>query len=217
MKGTDGTLFLEFLTGVGAVAAIGMAAFGAALQISELTVYAGAAAFACGLAFVASVWAAGTTDIDPGEDHAMNAIELLHADHLKLREMLAACERASDPAEREARCRRIVRELDAHEAIEEEIFYPALQEHERTRELALEGSRAHQVADAALGDVSDVAADDEQWPAKFRAFKEVVERHIAEEERTMFESAAEVFSSWTLEELGDEMEERKGEIMPEAA
>ena len=40
-----------------------------------------------------------------------------------------------------------------HEAIEEEIFYPALKEHPKTKEIALEGYEEHHVVDTVMAEM----------------------------------------------------------------
>jgi hemerythrin-like domain-containing protein len=103
-------------------------------------------------------------------------------------------------------------ELEVHEAIEEEIFYPALKEHPKTRELALEGYEEHHVVDMVMAEIEGVEPSDETWMAKFTVMKENLEHHIEEEEGEMFDQAEKVFEDDELEELGDRMQARKDEL-----
>jgi len=108
---------------------------------------------------------------------------------------------------------KVKEELAAHEAIEEEIFYPALQEHPKAKEVVLEGYEEHHVVDLISSEIDETPYDDETWGAKFSVMKENIEHHIEEEEGEMFDAARQVFEKEELEELGQRMELRKKEIL----
>ena len=73
-----------------------------------------------------------------------------------------------------------------HEAIEEQLLYPALKPHAEARHIVLEGFEEHHVADVVLNELKSVATDSEKWAAKFKVLKESITHHIKEEERMMF-------------------------------
>ena len=143
-----------------------------------------------------------------------NAIELLENDHKKVKKLL---EQGDDTTENAVKARtelfaKIKREMEIHEAIEEEIFYPALKEHPKAKEIVLEGYEEHHVVDQIMGELGDTAVEDERWGAKFSVMKENIEHHIEEEEDEMFKKARDVFSSDELDALGEKMEARKKEL-----
>ena len=141
----------------------------------------------------------------------MDAITLLKDDHKKVKELLEKLEKTSDGDvdERKDLFTRIRSEMEIHEAIEEEIFYPALKEHAEAREIVLEGYEEHHVVDTLLGEMTDMDPGDERWMAKAKVMKENVEHHIEEEEDDMFAKARDVLDESTLNELGERMEARK--------
>jgi hemerythrin superfamily protein len=143
----------------------------------------------------------------------LNALELLLADHDKVRKLLEQLEKTTDRGvqTREELFNRVKNELTVHEIIEEEIFYPSLKEHPKAKEIVLEGYEEHNVVDTLMGELSAMAFDDETWHAKFTVMKENIEHHVKEEEGEMFAKARQVFSKQELEELGRVMEERKTE------
>jgi hemerythrin superfamily protein len=145
----------------------------------------------------------------------MNAMTLLKEDHQKVKKMLAELESTTERGvkTREELFTRLKQELVVHEAIEEEIFYPALKEHPKTKEIALEGYEEHHVVDTVMAEIESVAYDDEKWGAKFTVMKENLEHHIEEEEGEMFKQARDVFDHQELEDLGARMEIRKKELM----
>ncbi len=141
----------------------------------------------------------------------MNAIELLKADHDKVKKMLAEGEETTERAEktRTELLAELKAEMLIHERIEEEIFYPALKEHPKARDIALEGYEEHHVVDEIMGELESVPVTDETWIAKFKVMKENIEHHIEEEEGEMFKIARQVFSDQEIENLGSRMQELK--------
>ena len=141
----------------------------------------------------------------------MDAIQLLTQDHEKVKKLLDELEQttARGVKTREELFTRIKTELSIHEVIEEEIFYPALKEHPRAREIVLEGYEEHNVVDTLLGELSSTPFDDETWGPKAKVMKENVEHHVEEEEGEMFAKARQAFSEQELAELGQRMAERK--------
>ena len=140
----------------------------------------------------------------------MDALKLLREDHEKVKKLLSDIESTTERAvkTRTSELAQLKQELTIHEAIEEEIFYPALKDHAKTREIAFEAYEEHGVVDDHGGDRAD-ARRDETWIAKFTVMKENLEHHIEEEEGEMFKQARQVFDKDTLEELGERMQARK--------
>ncbi len=149
----------------------------------------------------------------------MDAMSLLKEDHRKVKRMLAELESTTERGvkTREELFTRVKKELVIHEAIEEEIFYPALKEHPKTKEIALEGYEEHHVVDTVMAEIEGVAYDDEKWGAKFTVMKENLEHHIEEEEGEMFKQAKQVFDQDELTQLGESMKARKEVLMRQQA
>ena len=144
----------------------------------------------------------------------MDALQLLTTDHEHVKKML---EDLDDTTERAVKTReqtfaKLQSDLEVHETIEEEIFYPALKDHPKTRDIALEGYEEHHVVDMVMSEMGDVAVSDETWTAKFAVMKENLEHHIEEEETDMFPKARKVFDQQELDELGERMAARKEEL-----
>ena len=141
----------------------------------------------------------------------MDAISLLKDDHDKVKKLLADGEETTERAEvgRTELFTKLKEEMLIHERIEEEIFYPALKEHPKAKEIVLEGFEEHHVVDEIMGELEATPVTDEQWGAKFKVMKENIEHHIEEEEGEMFTQARQVFSTDELESLGARMLELK--------
>jgi hemerythrin-like domain-containing protein len=141
----------------------------------------------------------------------MNALTLLKTDHDKVKKLLDELEKTT---ERGVKTRAelfatIKGELIVHETIEEEIFYPALMEKAKTRDITLEGYEEHHVVDLLMGELDDLDVADETWGAKATVMKENIEHHIEEEEGELFPKTRQVFDKDELEELGERMRARK--------
>jgi hemerythrin-like domain-containing protein len=151
---------------------------------------------------------------DPRKETGMDAISLLEEDHRKMKKILSELESTTERGvkTREELFATVKDELTVHETIEEEIFYPALKEHPKTKEIALEAYEEHHVVDMVMAEIEDVPHDDETWGAKFKVMKENIEHHIEEEENEMFKQARQVFEEGELEALGEQMRLRKEQL-----
>jgi iron-sulfur cluster repair protein YtfE (RIC family) len=148
----------------------------------------------------------------------VNALKLLKDDHDRVKKMLEELDGTTERAvkTREEGLAKLKADLVVHEAIEEEIFYPALREHAEAKEIVLEAYEEHDVVDTVMAEIEKTPYDDETWKAKFTVMKENLEHHIEEEEGEMFEQARDLFDRETLEDLGERMRARKQELQEAA-
>jgi hypothetical protein len=144
----------------------------------------------------------------------MDALDLLREDHGTIKKIMSHIESTNESGvkTREEFFTKMKALLQVHEAIEEEILYPALKEHPNARDLVLEAYEEHNVIDVAMAEIDDTPFDDETWSAKFTVMRENLEHHIEEEESVMFGQCREVFDPAELQELGDEMEAQKEDL-----
>jgi hemerythrin-like domain-containing protein len=145
----------------------------------------------------------------------MDAVAMLKEDHDKVKKLLTELDSTT---ERGVKTRtelfaQVKQELEVHEAIEEEIFYPALKEHPKAKELVLEAYEEHNVVDMVMREIEGTSVEDETWGAKLTVMKENVEHHIDEEESEMFKQAKQVFNDEELSDLGERMATRKDELL----
>ena len=142
---------------------------------------------------------------------------MLKADHDKVKDLLNQLESTTERGvkTREELFATIKGELTVHETIEEEIFYPALKEHPKAKDLVLEAYEEHHVVDTVMAELEGLDVSDETWGAKATVMKENVEHHIEEEEGEMFKQARQVFDKQELQDLGDRMARRKTQAQQE--
>ena len=148
----------------------------------------------------------------------MDAMKLLEEDHKKVRKLLDEGDETTERAtkRRTELLEELVTELRIHETIEEEIFYPALEEHAKTKEIVLEGYEEHHAVDNIVEELIELDPSDETWGAKFTVMKENIEHHVEEEEGEMFEKARQVLGDEELDEIGEMMEARREQLRAEA-
>jgi len=149
----------------------------------------------------------------------MDALKLLELDHEKVKKILSDLDSTTERGvkTREELFTKVRQELVVHESIEEEIFYPALKEHPKAKDIVLEAYEEHHVVDQVMAEIDGLPFDDETWGAKLTVMKENVEHHIEEEEDEMWKQARQVFDDAELEQLGARMEARKEELLQQSA
>ena len=85
----------------------------------------------------------------------MDAVTLLKDDHDTLKKILNDLDSTTERGvkTREELFTKVKQELEVHEAIEEEIFYPALKEHPKAKDLVLEAYEEHNVVDMVMAEI----------------------------------------------------------------
>ena len=141
----------------------------------------------------------------------MKATELLKKQHREVKGLFRDVKKASDARSRRSGMDEIAAKLEAHMRIEEQIFYPAVQEigTKKADEIVPEAYEEHHVAQLVLGELPQVDPKDERFEAKMTVLEELIEHHVEEEEKEMFK-LAEKLGTERLAELGDEMQDALG-------
>ena len=146
-----------------------------------------------------------------------DGIALLKEDHKKVKGLLGDLEKSSmrGGARADKLVAQIDKELTIHSQIEEEIFYPAFRDAVTTKDdkkMYFEAKEEHHVVKLVLPEVKEGGMPNEEFAAKCKVLKELVEHHADEEEKEMFPEARKALSRAELQELGDRMAARKKEL-----
>ncbi len=149
---------------------------------------------------------------------AKDAIALLKEDHQKVRALLGDLEKTTDRAtgKRQKLLADIEQELKVHTEIEEKIFYPAFREAARKDDdtkLYFEAVEEHHVVGMVLPEIKQTAADADEFAAKAKVLKDLVEHHADEEEGEMFPRAKTLLGREELVRLGRELADAKQSMM----
>ncbi|HTJ73852.1 MAG TPA: hemerythrin domain-containing protein [Acidimicrobiales bacterium] len=145
----------------------------------------------------------------------MDALDLLTADHNRVRGLFArfqSAEESEETAEMTALAEKIVTELTVHTEIEEQIFYPAVDANEELHDTVSEGMEEHHVAKVLIEEVAGLSPEDDAWAAKIKVLIESVEHHATEEEEEMFPQVRKAFDRAALEDLGQQLEALKASL-----
>jgi hemerythrin superfamily protein len=146
-----------------------------------------------------------------------DAIALLKQDHQKVRGLLSELEKTTDRAagKRQKLLAEIEQELTVHTKIEEQIFYPAFRDAARKDDdskLYFEALEEHHVVDMVLPEIKGTRVESEQFAAKAKVLKDLVEHHAEEEETEMFPRARKLMTRDELLRLGGEMARLKASM-----
>ncbi len=145
----------------------------------------------------------------------MDALELLTADHNRVRGLFTRFQAAegSDDAQAAQLAAKIFEELEVHTKIEEEIFYPAVSAcNEEIHDLVTEGVEEHHVVDSLMAEAKGLDPSDDAWAAKVKVLIENVEHHAEEEEQEMFPLVRKALDDDARSELGRQLEARKASL-----
>jgi iron-sulfur cluster repair protein YtfE (RIC family) len=144
----------------------------------------------------------------------LDAIELLTKQHREAQEMIArlAGEEAGGESRREL-FGQLKDALTLHTRMEEEVFYPELEDFEETRALVEESYDEHRRVDQLLRRMSEASAraegetgvESSGWRSMLAELRDAVAHHVGEEEGQMFPRAAKLLKPGRLRDMGLEM------------
>jgi hemerythrin superfamily protein len=146
-----------------------------------------------------------------------DALELLRRDHREVERLFGLFPRAT-VAQKDTFFEEIKHELDAHAAVEEELFYPALKA--EGGELAALVERAeleHFGLETLMAAIESMQPEDPRYDARVRELADDVRKHVGEEEGRLFEMARQRLGAARLRSLGERMAARKTALRAEMA
>ena len=140
----------------------------------------------------------------------MKADEVLIAHHDVLRGLLRQlAETTGDQTAERGRVRdELLRELEVHTQIEDELFYPAVRD---VSPLLSVAHAEHRQIDDQLATVMRTSLDDPEFVTEVRMLESTLRHHTFEEEQRMFPQAH-ALGEERLEELGRQLQERQDEL-----
>ncbi|MEN5089161.1 hemerythrin domain-containing protein [Pseudomonas protegens] len=140
----------------------------------------------------------------------MNAIDLLKADHEKVKSILTQLSESTDRAvkKRTDLLDKLELEITIHTQLEEQILYPAFKQagDKEQAEMYYEAKEEHRTVDSlVLPDLKNTDPTQPEFAGRVKVVKELLEHHIGEEESEMFPQAKKLLGNAKLEELGEQM------------
>jgi hypothetical protein len=137
------------------------------------------------------------------------AVDLLKADHAKVKDLFDQFAKATTRAAKKKIVRLALAELKVHAAIEEELFYPAVRK-PIGKEIMNEADEEHHVAKLLIAELDVMDGSESHFDAKFHVLTENVRHHIKEEEDEMLPKAKDV--KIDFEALAEKMLHRKEKL-----
>ena len=105
---------------------------------------------------------------------------------------------------------KIVTELSAHAAIEEQVFYPAVRKADPDIERqVLEALEEHHIVKWTLSELDGMDSGDERFDPKVTVLIESVRHHVKEEEGDLFPKVRKVMKPKERQELGEALDVAK--------
>lgn len=139
-----------------------------------------------------------------------DAINILKADHNTVRQLFKDFENAKSKKQRVTIAGKVIKELQIHAAIEENIFYPTVRKELDDKEIMNESDEEHHVAKLLIAELSQMTGDEEHYEAKFNVLAENIKHHIKEEEGQMFPQARS--TDVDMDELGHKLLAKKKQL-----
>ena len=141
----------------------------------------------------------------------MNATELLKQDHQEASGLMDELETADKGNMGPTRqlFNQLKEALTLHTQIEEQIFYPALEQHEETKDMVGEAFSEHKEVKKMLEDMSSMTPGSDEFMDQLTELRDSVEHHVEEEENEMFPKAERALGESRMQELGRQMQQMK--------
>jgi hemerythrin-like domain-containing protein len=147
------------------------------------------------------------------DEQPIDAIALLKEDHQRVRDLFAHYESTSNAEAKWTLAEEVFVELETHAQLEENIFYPSVNEEtEEGPALVKESLHEHATVKQLIQELRQMGPQSNGFDAKFHKLMHNVEHHVAEEEAEMFPLAEEELAE-DLDEMSAEMQELKKEIL----
>ena len=145
----------------------------------------------------------------------LDAIALLRADHKAVDALFAEYKKARAPSKKKQLVSKICTELSVHAQVEEEIFYSAVKQALKDKELVPQAIVEQATMKDLIAQVEGIQPDGEMFDAKINVLSEYVKHHVKEEHNEMFPKAK--TTKLDMLELGRRMAERKKALLAERA
>ena len=141
----------------------------------------------------------------------MNAHDLIKKQHQEVADAYAAFKTATDDDRKEDLAKKILTDLTVHAAVEEEIYYPAL-EAAGEEEMVEDFKDDHNQAKIQIAALTVMDEDWKGYDERMAKLMDAIMAHVAVEESDEMPRAEEILGEAKLEELGTKMEERSREL-----
>ncbi|HON12257.1 MAG TPA: hemerythrin domain-containing protein [Chitinispirillaceae bacterium] len=117
----------------------------------------------------------------------------------------------SSPSRRETLIKELKVALVPHLEGEEKVFYPVLDNKRESHEIILEALLEHRIARNLFNELMDLNVDADDWIARTKVLKDIIEHHIEEEESEIFQAGEKLISHEQISQIYEKyIQEEKG-------
>lgn len=141
----------------------------------------------------------------------MKLFDELKADHIEAKGLFTVI--SSQRTVNWAVIQDLCEKLKLHMRLEEQYFYPALEEYQETVNIAKASYLEHNEAKELIKLIMSENLEDEDLKAKLEMLEMAFDNHIREEENNVFPKAQRLLSDEELEEIGNDIAAKKAEVL----
>ena len=147
----------------------------------------------------------------------MDVLELLKADHDRINLLLDQFRTETGRQQQILIFESVRNDLNVHLKVEEEIFYPAFRNYPELKEIVDSFFKEHQEVRDYLERINALPDGSTEIEGQVTTFSDALNRHLQEEEITLFPMVRKVMKRSERERLGRHIQAMKTELNREAA
>jgi hemerythrin superfamily protein len=139
-----------------------------------------------------------------------SATQLIRQDHKRVEALFKKFDQSKAGTAKRRVAENAMTELEVHAALEEEIFYPAIEKELDDRSMVKEARDEHKTVKELIAELKSLGNEEdegEEFETKFNEMMQNVRHHVEEEENEMLPKVEE--TELDLRNLGDQMAKRK--------
>jgi hemerythrin superfamily protein len=139
----------------------------------------------------------------------VDALEALRADHREVARLFEQLDASRKPKQRRSLAAQIVDSLALHRAVEEQLFYPTVEDATRANDLVSKLKEEHRVIGWMADQLKQAGPEDDAFAPRISVLRELVIAHATAEEDALFPLAQHALGDDSLQKLGDRVVEGK--------
>lgn len=143
----------------------------------------------------------------------MSIIEMLEADHVRIRSLFSDIEGTDEPEELQDYFDKLDNFLTIHAQAEELVLYPQSRNCEDTVELIDKGQKEHTKGDQMVVEIKSTSSNSSEFKEKVGELQNFMLNHLDEEENELFPKVRECLDDEKLEELATQLKETKRSLV----
>lgn len=138
-----------------------------------------------------------------------DVFQILRADHQEVSRLMDQIKQA-DGQQKQQLFSRLQEELNTHMNLEEQFFYPKLEEIDDLADLVQDSYADHDDIRQILQQMSEQDFNSDEWQANCEALEDTKDDHVDVEEEEIFPQAMELVDSNVLNQIGEQIAAEKG-------